>query len=180
MPQVDQLTVNEYTPGVGISPHIDTHSSFTGAILSLSLVGSCVMVFRRACKAAGAETAAADSAGGDNTADTQGLDTSSTQQQQVCVYLPPRSLLVMGGEARYAWWVALRGDNGCVVRGLSAEHAVAVVLQCMLAPAGLQDSARAFAAAWYGWAVMQRESQASAHSSFPEPRVALTPVHNSC
>lgn len=28
--QVDQCTVNEYSPGVGLSPHIDTHSAFTG------------------------------------------------------------------------------------------------------------------------------------------------------
>jgi hypothetical protein len=27
---LDQLTVNEYTPGVGLAPHIDTHSAFTG------------------------------------------------------------------------------------------------------------------------------------------------------
>lgn len=26
----DQLTVNDYEPGVGLSPHIDTHSAFTG------------------------------------------------------------------------------------------------------------------------------------------------------
>lgn len=29
--RLDQLTVNEYGVGVGLSPHIDTHSSFTGA-----------------------------------------------------------------------------------------------------------------------------------------------------
>ena len=26
----DQLTVNEYEPGVGLSAHVDTHSAFTG------------------------------------------------------------------------------------------------------------------------------------------------------
>ena len=72
MPQIDQLTVNEYTPGVGLAPHIDTHSAFTGAIISLSLGGPAVMVMRR-------------------------------EQEQRAVQLPPRSLLVMGGEARYAW-----------------------------------------------------------------------------
>lgn len=30
VPQLDQLTVNEYMPGVGIAPHVDAHSSFTG------------------------------------------------------------------------------------------------------------------------------------------------------
>jgi alkylated DNA repair protein alkB homolog 8 len=30
--RLDQLTVNEYGAGVGLSPHIDTHSAFTGAL----------------------------------------------------------------------------------------------------------------------------------------------------
>ena len=29
-PQVDQCTVNEYPAGVGLSPHTDTHSAFSG------------------------------------------------------------------------------------------------------------------------------------------------------
>ena len=28
--QVDQLTVNEYEAGVGLAPHVDTHSAFEG------------------------------------------------------------------------------------------------------------------------------------------------------
>ncbi|KAL0030888.1 hypothetical protein WJX77_011841 [Trebouxia sp. C0004] len=72
MPQVDQCTVNEYTAGVGLSPHIDTHSAFTGAIASLSLAGPAVMEFRQ---------------GGECEA----------------VLLPPRSLLIMAGPARYCW-----------------------------------------------------------------------------
>ncbi len=31
--QFDQLTVNEYNPGVGLSSHVDTHSAFTGGYL---------------------------------------------------------------------------------------------------------------------------------------------------
>lgn len=30
VPALDQLTVNDYPPGVGLAPHIDTHSAFTG------------------------------------------------------------------------------------------------------------------------------------------------------
>ena len=30
MPAYDQLTVNDYPPGEGLSPHIDTHSAFIG------------------------------------------------------------------------------------------------------------------------------------------------------
>ncbi|PRW57369.1 alkylated DNA repair alkB-like protein 8 [Chlorella sorokiniana] len=70
---IDQLTVNEYGPGVGIAPHVETHAAFTGAIVSLCLGGPAVMVFRR--------------------------DGHSPR----ALFLPPRSLLVMADEARYAW-----------------------------------------------------------------------------
>ncbi|XP_017078692.1 alkylated DNA repair protein alkB homolog 8 [Drosophila eugracilis] len=43
----DQLTVNEYEPGHGIPPHVDTHSAFFDPILSLSLQSDVVMDFRR-------------------------------------------------------------------------------------------------------------------------------------
>lgn len=45
--ELDQLTVNEYVPGVGLSPHVDTHSMFTGSIASVTLSGHTVMEFRR-------------------------------------------------------------------------------------------------------------------------------------
>ena len=69
----DQVTVNEYQPGVGLSPHVDTHSAFGDTIISLSLHCGAVMVFRR------------------------------SGQHPRGVYLPPRSLLIMSGEARWAW-----------------------------------------------------------------------------
>ncbi|XP_047121255.1 alkylated DNA repair protein alkB homolog 8 [Schistocerca piceifrons] len=69
----DQLTVNQYAPGQGIPPHIDTHSAFEEHILSLSLGSTVVMEFEH-------------------------VDGRSTS-----VLLPQRSLLIMSGEARYAW-----------------------------------------------------------------------------
>lgn len=72
----DQVIVNEYLPGQGIAPHIDRTDLFGETIASLSLGGACVMRF---------EAVAGDGPGG--------LD----------LPLPPRSLLVMRGEARKAW-----------------------------------------------------------------------------
>ncbi|XP_056416304.1 alkylated DNA repair protein alkB homolog 8 [Hyla sarda] len=69
----DQLTINQYEPGQGIPPHIDTHSAFEDEILSLSLGSEIVMDFRHP----------------DGTS--------------VPVMVPRRSLLVMSGEARYLW-----------------------------------------------------------------------------
>ncbi|XP_067000694.2 alkylated DNA repair protein alkB homolog 8 isoform X4 [Anabrus simplex] len=57
----------------GIPPHVDTHSAFEDAILSLSLGSSVVMDFRH------------------------------KDGRHIPVLLPRRSLLVMSGEARYSW-----------------------------------------------------------------------------
>ncbi|XP_054829091.1 alkylated DNA repair protein alkB homolog 8 [Eublepharis macularius] len=69
----DQLTVNQYDPGQGIPPHIDTHSAFEDEIISLSLGAEIVMDFKH------------------------------PDGQAVAVMLPQRSLLVMSGESRYLW-----------------------------------------------------------------------------
>lgn len=75
----DQLTVNAYAPGQGIPPHVDTHSPFAEPIASLSLGESgVVMDFRRGA--------------------SNGL-----AELQRSVWLPPRSLLLMQGAARYGW-----------------------------------------------------------------------------
>ena len=46
----DQLTVNDYEAGVGLSPHIDTHSAFAGEYGSTA---SRLVVASAACGAAG-------------------------------------------------------------------------------------------------------------------------------
>ena len=86
-----QLTVNEYEPGQGIAAHIDTFNCFGPEIFVLSL-GSGVtmnMVKRRA----GEE-------GSEDGADTEGGGGAGGRK---AVWLPPRSLLLLTGEARYAW-----------------------------------------------------------------------------
>ncbi|XP_033631422.1 alkylated DNA repair protein alkB homolog 8-like [Asterias rubens] len=70
----DQITVNEYQPGQGIPPHVDTHSAFQDAILSLSLGSQVVMEF-----------------------------TNPTDGRQIPVFVPRLSLMIMTGEARYLW-----------------------------------------------------------------------------
>ncbi|XP_038243396.2 alkylated DNA repair protein alkB homolog 8 isoform X7 [Dermochelys coriacea] len=69
----DQLTINQYEPGQGIPPHIDTHSAFEDEIISLSLGTEIVMDFKH------------------------------PDGRTVAVMLPQRSLLVMTGESRYLW-----------------------------------------------------------------------------
>jgi len=93
----DQLTVNRYLPGQGIPPHTDTHSCCTSTILSLSLGSSTVMQFK------------------------------GPQANHVPVHLPARSLLVMGGEARYIWTHGITPHKMDVVKdpvtgGLTLMH----------------------------------------------------------
>lgn len=70
----DQVIVNEYQPGQGISHHIDCVPCFTDTIISLSLASPCVM-------------------------DYKNLETG----EKISVLLEPRSLIVQKDEARYKW-----------------------------------------------------------------------------
>ncbi|XP_019445183.1 PREDICTED: alkylated DNA repair protein alkB homolog 8 [Lupinus angustifolius] len=94
---LDQVTVNEYPSGVGLSPHIDTHSAFEDLIFSLSLSGPCIMEFRRYESGDQLPRIASSSV-----AKTEGPEDDSNFIRRA-IHLPPRSLLLMSGEARYAW-----------------------------------------------------------------------------
>lgn len=71
----DQVIVNEYEPGQGISSHIDCEPCFANMIVSLSLGSSCIMDF------------------------TNKLD----KTKKIPVWLAPRSIVVLRDEARYKW-----------------------------------------------------------------------------
>ena len=72
--QFNQLTVNEYVPGVGIASHCDTHSAFTDTIAVVSLLAPITMDF-----------------------------ISHDNARKVSVIVPARSLMLMSGESRYGW-----------------------------------------------------------------------------
>ena len=75
MPSIaDQVIVNEYLPGQGISPHIDCTPCFEDSIVSISLGSSCVM----------------------NLIHPQ-------DGKQIDVALPNRSVISLCDEARYHW-----------------------------------------------------------------------------
>lgn len=76
MPEAaDQVIVNEYLPGQGISSHIDCEPCFRDIIVSLSLGSGCIMNF------------------------TNKYD----KTKKIPLWLAPRSLVVLSSEARYAW-----------------------------------------------------------------------------
>ena len=75
MPEVaDQVIVNEYIPGQGISRHIDCEPCFQKRIVSLSLGSGCFMDF-----------------------------TNKDETKKISVWLEPRSIVVLKDEARYKW-----------------------------------------------------------------------------
>ena len=74
----DQVIINEYQPGQGISAHIDCVPCFADNIASLSLGSPCVMDFTHA--------------------------TTGGKQSHL---LEPRSLLMLTGDARYVWQHAI-------------------------------------------------------------------------
>jgi len=78
-PHINQLTLNEYTPGQGIGSHVDTESAFDDGLLALTLNGGIVMEFRQ-------------------------VDSDDAEpKKKKLVYLPPRSLLLLSKDARYKW-----------------------------------------------------------------------------
>jgi len=70
----DQLTINDYFPGQGIPPHVDTHSPFEECLVSLSLGSGAVMSFK------------------------------NEKGQTKHIFLPQRSLAVFTAEARFAFY----------------------------------------------------------------------------
>ncbi|MEW6496208.1 MAG: alpha-ketoglutarate-dependent dioxygenase AlkB [Cyanobacteriota bacterium] len=70
----DQLTVNDYQPGEGLTSHIDCVTCFGNTIITLSLGSAYVMEF-----------------------------THSQTYEKREILLLPGSLLVLQGEARYVW-----------------------------------------------------------------------------
>ncbi len=85
----DQVIVNEYQPGQGIAPHIDCVPCFGSTIESLSL-GSVVMMR---------------------------FESAATGEKSE-VLLPPRSLLVLTGPARYEWRHGISPRKSDILKGV--------------------------------------------------------------
>lgn len=102
------LQVNEYPCGVGLSPHIDTHSAFEEMIFSLSLAGPCIMEFRKYTKGSWRAPSVVN-----------GFDEDSCQEPECkrkAIFLPPRSMLLMSGEGRYAWHHYIPHHKVCILQ----------------------------------------------------------------
>lgn len=84
----EQVIVNEYLPGQGISAHIDCTPCFKDIIVSLSLGSSCIME----------------------------LSNPGTNEKQP-IFLEERSLVVLSSDARYEWLHAIPARKSDIVGG---------------------------------------------------------------
>ncbi|KAJ2493142.1 hypothetical protein IWW37_000792 [Coemansia sp. RSA 2050] len=91
----DMLTIQRYPPGAGISFHVDSHTAFTDTLAVLSMGTPVQMGFRKP---------------------------GAPQAAQMSLDLEPRSLLLLTGEARYAWEHAIRIRRTDLVDGAIRER----------------------------------------------------------
>lgn len=84
----DQVIVNEYLPGQGISAHIDCEPCFGPAIASLSLGGCAEMIFRHR---------------------------GSGERRSLT--LAPLNLLILSGESRYDWTHEIPARKSDLING---------------------------------------------------------------
>jgi hypothetical protein len=95
-----QLIINEYTPGQGIGEHVDAVDQFGETIVALSLGSGATMKFKRV--------------------------TNTTISHSL--WLPPRSALIMTGEARYDWKHGISKDRFDFVDGKRLPRSTRVSL----------------------------------------------------
>ena len=94
----DQLIVNEYEPGQGISKHVDCVPCFGPTVVSITLAGGCVMML------------------------------AGPEGRRHEIVLAPRSLLVLGGESRVRWSHAIPARKSDVIAGVRVPRARRVSL----------------------------------------------------
>ena len=105
----DQLIVNEYEPGQGITPHVDCEPCFKERIVTVSLGSQCEMEF---------------------------LPKDETLKSE-SILLEPRSALLISGEARYRWLHTIRARLSD--RGRARTRRVSLTFRNVILGEGDQD-----------------------------------------
>ncbi|KAJ7631964.1 hypothetical protein DFH06DRAFT_1004690 [Mycena polygramma] len=94
-----QAILNLYHPGEGIIPHVDLLRRFGDGIVGISLGSSCVMEFAR-------------------------VDEASDDVLPLQLFLPERSMIVLSGDARYAWTHGIQKRTADLVSDDGAQRVV--------------------------------------------------------
>ena len=111
-----QVIINLYPPGKGITAHVDLPHRYADGILGVTIVGSASMTFRRVrheksgdIEAATNERQSLETSGGPRAPNEEGtacvderLRLARLSHRHV-VHLPPKSVYVLTGPARWNW-----------------------------------------------------------------------------
>jgi alkylated DNA repair dioxygenase AlkB len=116
-----QAIINLYQAGEGISDHIDLLDRYDDGIIGVSFGTGCVMRFRRAhdhhCHTDECGHHHIDSENLSGESDNFAPDRRESSEKMFTeIYLPPRSILIMTGEARYKWTHGIQGTNADLVQ----------------------------------------------------------------
>lgn len=85
----DQVIINEYHPGQGISSHVDCEPCFEDTVISMSLGSACIMNFTK-------------------------VENPKIKKEQV---LMPKSIVVLKDEARYKWKHGIAAKKQDIING---------------------------------------------------------------
>lgn len=97
-PLARQAIINLYPAGTGITPHIDLVGRYADGVVGCSVIGGCVMTFSRAVA-----SAASQSKGQSQNHGQSQRENREEQEERYNVYLPPRSVYILSGPARWDW-----------------------------------------------------------------------------
>lgn len=102
--QARQVIINLYTPGEGISPHVDLLKRFGDGIIGVSLGSGCVMRFAKASSAEGDGGPSRTSILDELQPHPNSIEEDTVEEGSLYdLYLPERSILVLSSDARYKW-----------------------------------------------------------------------------
>jgi len=125
--QARQVILNLYTPGEGISPHIDLLKRFGDGIISVSLGSGCVMRFAKASNSElGDHGPVKTSTLNEPIHTTDAYEDGSKRPDNSDIYdlyLPERSVIVLSSDARFRWTHEIeKRKSDFVARSASLLH----------------------------------------------------------
>lgn len=115
-----QAIINLYRVGEGISPHVDLLQRFSDGIIGVSFNSGCVMNFKQLDKDPGCSD--------DEQARAETSDYKTVLEDCHSLYLPPRSIIVLTGDARYKW---THGIEGLVNDHIETEQGTETIARCV-------------------------------------------------
>lgn len=89
----DQLIINEYLPGQGITDHIDCEPCFEDTIISISLGSYTTMNF-----------------------------TNKFTKKRIPILLPPKSAVILKGKSRYEWMHGIPARKSDIINGFKKNR----------------------------------------------------------